>query len=69
MAFAFLYIDAKGDKTERHVNVDTIGPAHIVGFCRLRKSRRTFRIDRIVRAEMVDTETGEIIDVLTGEIK
>lgn len=68
MAHAFLYIDAKGDRTERHVNIDTIGKEHITGFCRLRKSRRTFRIDRIVRSEIVDIDSGEIINVLTGEV-
>lgn len=68
MVYAFLYIDAKGARTERHVNVDRVGADHISGYCRSRKERRTFRKDRIVRSELVDVETGEILNVVTGEL-
>lgn len=69
MVYAFLYVDKDGVKSERHVNVDTIGRDHVTGYCRLRRCRRTFRKDRIVRSEMVVVETGEIVDVMTGEVR
>lgn len=69
MVYAFLYVDKDGVKSERQVNVDTIGVDHVTGYCRSRRSRRTFRKDRIVRHEMVVIDTGEILDVMTGEIK
>lgn len=69
MAFAFKYRDKDGNITDRTVEVRRFGAEHITGYCGLRRMQRTFRIDRIVGAEVVDTTTGEVIDATTGEVK
>lgn len=57
------YVDSKGEASERVVDVrdcETNAPdGYLVGFCHLRRSIRTFRIDRIRSA--VDMDTGEVI--------
>lgn len=57
------YRDVAGNATERIVDVkecDTSNSCgYLIGFCQLRRSIRTFRIDRIIHA--ADMETGEII--------
>lgn len=55
------YKDSAGDKTERDVLVTRYHPdnGYFVGFCYLRKKRRTFRIERVIEA--VDLDTGELI--------
>lgn len=62
------YCDASGSTTERLVDVrecDTANPSgYLIGFCHLRQSIRTFRLDRVKRA--VDAETGELIASLTN---
>jgi len=62
------YQDASKKISERLVDVkecDTTNPAgYLFGFCHLRQSVRTFRIDRIQQA--VDVETGEIITNLSA---
>ncbi len=55
------YKDSKGRTTDRPVSISGYdGSAYLKGFCNLRNSNRTFRIDRILNA--IDTETGEKID-------
>ncbi len=66
------YRDADGDVSERVVLVDTLeveqengvptALTHLRGVCTMRRARRTFRADRILRA--ADPETGEIIENL-----
>jgi hypothetical protein len=57
----FTYKKSKGKTTNRAVSVTGYdGSAYLKGFCKLRNSNRTFRIDRILNA--VNTETGEIIE-------
>ncbi|QYW01734.1 hypothetical protein CPT_Ptah_019 [Stenotrophomonas phage Ptah] len=69
MAFAFKYSDRDGAVTERTVEVNRFSAEHIIGYCYLRRCRRTFRIDRIVNDEVIDTTTGEVINAATGEVK
>jgi len=58
------YIDGKGQRTNRTVDVRQFGRygngCLLIGTCELRKATRTFRTDRI--KECVDTETGELIE-------
>lgn len=61
------YIDSSGDHSERIVDVrecDTSAPdGYLNGFCHMRGSIRTFRIDRIESA--IDLDSGELIQSLT----
>lgn len=63
-----VYTDSSGKKSERIVDAkecDTSAPdGYLIGFCHLRRSIRTFRLDRIVSA--VDVETGELIASLNA---
>ncbi len=55
------YKDSKGKTIDRTVSISGYdGSAYLKGFCNLKNSNRTFRIDRILNA--IDTETGETID-------
>jgi hypothetical protein len=55
------YKDSKGNTTDRPVSISGYdGSAYLKGFCSLKNSNRTFRIDRILNA--IDTETGETIN-------
>jgi hypothetical protein len=55
------YKDSKGKTIDRLVSISGYdGSTCLKGFCNLRNSNRTFRIDRILNA--IDTETGAIID-------
>lgn len=69
MAFAFKYRDRNGDVTDRVLEVNRYSAEHLVGYCALRRCQRTFRIDRIVNSEVIDTTTGEVIDATTGEVR
>lgn len=55
------YKDSKGKTIDRPVSISGYdGSASLKGFCSLKNSNRTFRIDRILNA--IDTETGKKID-------
>jgi hypothetical protein len=55
------YKDSKGKTIDRSVSISGYdGSAYLKGFCNLRNSNRTFRIDRILNA--IDTETREKIN-------
>lgn len=60
------YVDSQGRISQRIVDArecDTSAPdGYLVGFCHLRRSVRTFRLDRIQSA--VDMGTGEVISSL-----
>lgn len=65
VTFAILYSDAKNNQTRRRVTVrEIILSANeeilIRAYCHERRAGRTFRADRI--QEVVDLETGEVID-------
>ncbi|EEL2518438.1 hypothetical protein G9I05_004381 [Salmonella enterica] len=55
------YKDFAGDKTDRDVLVTHYHPdnGYFMGFCYLRKERRTFKVERVIEA--VDLDTGELI--------
>lgn len=55
------YKDFVGDKTERDIHVTHYHPdnGYFMGFCYLRKEKRTFKIERVIEA--VDLDTGELI--------
>ena len=60
----FTYKNDKGEDTERvvevnHVKTSNDGARLMVGFCRVRKDIRSFRLDRIVTC--LDAETGDAI--------
>ncbi len=55
------YKDSKGKTIDRPVSISGYdGSAYLKGFCNLKNSNRTFRIDRILNA--IDKETGESIE-------
>lgn len=62
------YQDAKGEITNRHISIIKYDPSKkkIYARCHLRKSMRSFYIDRILTA--IDIETGEILSDLDGYI-
>lgn len=55
------YVDSQGEITSREIHTRSYDPdrGHITARCMIRKSERTFRIDRIKKAVVV--ETGEVI--------
>lgn len=55
----FDYEDRNGDLSTREVEVTAISDDYFEGWCRERKGRRTFRLDRV---------TGDIVSLETGEI-
>lgn len=61
------YTDSKGKSSDRIVDVkecDTsASDGYLIGFCHMRRSIRTFRIDRIDSA--IDLDTGELIKSIT----
>jgi hypothetical protein len=58
------YRDAKGERSQRYVEAYTLIEKgkllYLQGFCHLKQSMRTFRVDRI--RELIDAETGEVPD-------
>ncbi|MCL2831387.1 MAG: hypothetical protein FWD77_11745 [Betaproteobacteria bacterium] len=57
----FEYENAEGEYSARSVRVDEIGDEYIVGFCFLRRERRTFRLDSML-GDVTSEKTGEILD-------
>lgn len=57
------YKTAEGTESERTVLFNRASRTHLVAYCTTRKSSRTFRLDRIVDGEVIDMETGEVINV------
>ena len=55
------YLSFDGKSTERDIKAKAYFPedGHLSAWCRLRREKRIFRIDRIKQA--VDLETGEIV--------
>lgn len=53
-----IHYQARGSETERIISplyaTEQNGTAYVVAFCHLRQAQRTFRIDRIIRAILVD---------------
>lgn len=62
--FLIHYEDAKGNVSEREINVRAItdknGVTYLKAYCHARRAMRTFRLDRVV--EVIDLGTGEVID-------
>lgn len=56
----FVYEDAAGEITRRHITVHSIDSTYLKGECHDRQAERTFRLDRII-GDLVDCETGEIL--------
>lgn len=54
------YRDSLGIESEREVNVRACDGVNMKGYCHLRRSIRTFRLDRIV-GDVVRVETGEVL--------
>ncbi len=65
----FTYLDAKGKKTRRTVNVvqfaknNNLEIWYMIAFCASANAVRTFRLDRII-SDITRMETGEIVSVL-----
>lgn len=61
------YVPARDENTERTVDplalVESEGKAYLQAWCHTAGSRRLFRLDRIVRAEVLDTPAQEHHDV------
>jgi len=53
------YKDFQGNISNRVVDVKEYDGAYLSGYCNLRHSSRTFRVDRII--DISDAETGELI--------
>ncbi len=60
---AFSYIDSNDEYTYREVDVKKVDKEYISGYCHLRSRIRTFRLDRIQDDEIVNLDSGEILDV------
>lgn len=60
---AFSYIDSNDEYTYREVDVKKVDKEYISGYCHLRSRVRTFRLDRIQNDEIVNLDSGEILDV------
>lgn len=56
------YLDSMGFGSEREVTVHSCDDEYVKGYCHLRGSARTFRVDRIV-GDIVRVETGEMMSV------
>lgn len=54
----FIHYRSRSGETERVINplyaTEQSGATYLVAFCHLRQDRRTFRLDRIVRARLLD---------------
>jgi len=55
----FDYEDRDGDASTREVEVTGVDESYLEGWCRERRARRTFRLDRI-SGTVVSLETGEV---------
>ncbi|MBN8263033.1 MAG: hypothetical protein J0M21_00080 [Xanthomonadales bacterium] len=56
------YLDSMGFESVREVTVHSCDGEYMKGYCHLRGSARTFRVDRIV-GDIVRVETGEVLPV------
>ena len=54
------YRDSADAYSERWVRVFRVLPSHLIGHCELRRSQRTFRLDRII--ELSDPRSGGVIE-------
>ena len=54
------YRDSGNAYSERWIRVLRVEPSYLIGHCELRRSQRTFRLDRII--QLSDSRTGEIIE-------
>ena len=57
-----VYIDARGQKTERLVDPISVDDNQIEAWCHLRKAKRHFRYDRMLAVKLVDKAGGTSTD-------
>ncbi|MBD7984021.1 transcriptional regulator [Sporosarcina sp. Sa2YVA2] len=48
-----IYMGADGSLTKRRVQIISIGSDSFIAFCLLRRSRRTFKVERVLSVQQV----------------
>ncbi|WP_157825352.1 hypothetical protein [Rahnella sp. AA] len=68
ISITFEYQDVEKQKTKRSVEVEWYDSSSLIfsGYCLLRRAKRHFRIDRVIKDSIVDSNTGEVIGNFGG---
>lgn len=68
VSITFEYQDVEKQKTKRSVEVEWYDSSSLIfsGYCLLRRAKRHFRIDRVIKDSIVDSHTGEVIGNFGG---